>query len=407
MGAAATQNQVDRKLDRVILTDASRGELSGRLAAFSDFDDSDPALGQHSYPFLSDADQVPASFGKPGKTIQGSDGKTIAYQESGNFAFRSIDQVPPAAAIQSVKSLQLRLEGVRIFVPDSESDPFKNQVLCLIETKTCLGRKPDGADAGIDPDFFTDARTFEEAFRDSTAVFTESTAIKGGKLVSPKDGVWMLDLKALFKLDDAAAKDFILRNSTEFSNADAGFRKFRFILGNRVFASGGSLQMEFALDPALVPAGFSSRLPVPLHGESDRIHSKESKKSGAVHSKLELKLDDAKLWEGDGLSLAGKEILKDLGARLLQGMGEIKEIQVSPAGDADQAESRGRLLKAALVDAGLNDALFVPLDLKKDREHSVSLLQVGFTPESKPSPERSAWIGALEHDFSGSELSVD
>ena len=407
MGAAATQNQVDRKLDRVILTDASRGELRGRLTAFSDFDDSDPALDRHAYPFLSDSDQVPSSFGKPGKSMQGADGKAIAYQESGNFAFRAIDQIPPAASIQSVKSIQLRLEGVRIFVPDSEGDPLKNQILCLIETRTCLGRKPDGADAGINPDFFTDAKTFDEAFRNSAAIFTESTGIKGGKLLSPKDGVWMLDLKALFKLDDSTAKDFLLKNSTEFSSADAGFRKFRFILGNRIFAAGGSLQLEFALDPAAVPAGFEARLPVPLHGESDRIHSRESRKAGAVHSRIELKLEDAKLWEGDGLSLAGKELLKDLGSRLFQGSGEIREIRVSPAGDADQAESRGRLLKAALVDAGLNDALFVQEDLKKDREHAISLLQIEFAPDSKPTPERSAWMNALEHDFSGAELSVD
>jgi hypothetical protein len=263
--------------------------------------------GELSVPSDQDVAELSAHGKLPLSKKEDSGRNYITFSDSdkntgSNLIFRAIHQIPPKESITKVKKLELRLSGVNLFVPASLPDPDltqdpgkklnRGQVLCLLDGGACIGSR-EGLD--VSGTFMKSAKQLEGDWLSDSDFSRNGKLIEkkldGGDMLVSASGELVVDLLKHLKVDEAkgdqAAIDFIYDHSEEYSDAENGYRKFRFAMGGRVFAASGKLLVEFETDPALVPAQFESKPALPKKGASDQVYTKDQVKLAEPPSGLE------------------------------------------------------------------------------------------------------------------------
>jgi hypothetical protein len=239
----------------------------GHLSVLSDADIQE-AKGEGKLPF--------ATTHKPGWiTLDGGTMNTGA-----NLVFRAIRQVPPKEAITKVTKFRLKLSGLNVYEPAGFEGVFSdNQILCFLDGKACIGAvsqsEPQSRESHEKVAFLKSARILSEDWLTSTRFLPPTDLGEGAKLHSAS-GEQVVDFLGILNDQNAAQiVDFILAHSEPYSEEAHGYRKFRFVAGDRVFFSSGSLELEFETDSSRIPTNFSNSPPTPLKGGSDQVYSRD------------------------------------------------------------------------------------------------------------------------------------
>jgi|GEM_PF-5419159 len=318
----------------------------GALGPLSDYDlRVDPLIRESGLPFLSEVgfEKSFSTFKTPAVRARGKvklkDGKELDFGRGTNLVFRAIHQVPPAEAIRGVKVFKLKLNGVRIHAKSLEQ-LFDGQSVCFLDGKFCFGEKPTLAasseGSGGNPKFWS-GHTLVSIPESNFSSFTEAevesgsgTSTSDGKLFTSGSAGLEIDFLALLNGSSKAAVEFILKHSSDYSDAKAGYRKFRFSLGDRILADSGELILEWDLDSSKIPEDFGKRLAAPVHGASDmlllaaRTKDKPLRNAkGGLDSRFLRVFDELELTGGsagskpaEGLSDPAKEEIAGLGKKL-------------------------------------------------------------------------------------------
>jgi hypothetical protein len=283
------QNTTEADLKRIPVNAAL---LDGRLSVPSDLDILD--LGEN----LSEK-KFPFSQGQGVNEASSSDGLErpyITFKDSemntgSNLLFRAIHQIPPKASIRKVKKFQLTLSGLNRYQSgDERGELLEGQVLCFLSGKTCFGTKPK---TGISQDFWKGAKILPGDWLKASDFKSEEPLDGGGKLIS-SPGEQVVDFLRLLKgdpaihagatesadtaaADTAAIVEFIYRHSEAYSEEENGYRKFRFVVGDRLYLSSGKLELDFETGSAL-PADFAQRPGLPKKGALDQVYSRDQLK---------------------------------------------------------------------------------------------------------------------------------
>jgi hypothetical protein len=247
--------------------------------------------GQLSLPSDQDVAELSVPAKLPMLLPEDSDRNYITFSDSdenrgSNLIFRAIQQIPPKDAIRKVKKFELRLSGVNLFIPSSflSTEITQGQILCFLDGGACVGSRGGLHLSSI---FQEPARQLEgdwlsasDFTRDGKS--TETALEDRNKLLSAPGEVvvdFLKHLKGEATQGGRATVDFIYAHSEEYSEAENGFRKFRFAMSGRVHASSGKLVLEFETDPAQLPSQFNARPAIPKKGASDQVFTRDQVKA--------------------------------------------------------------------------------------------------------------------------------
>ncbi len=201
-------------------------------------------------------------------------GQSIPYSKRSNELLRVIHAFPPRTAVVGVKRFVLKLKDLTLFVPEGGKieETLSKQAVCLLDGKSCVGTNAAKDSLGA---------SFKEGAVISGNTLAESSEFKKKVLVpeSKTDFVFVrpgdleIDLLARFELTESAkAIDFVFQNSAQYSTHEH-YRKFRLALGEQIFAAGGSIELEFEVNPGKVPTGWDKQNVLPIEGAGDQILS--------------------------------------------------------------------------------------------------------------------------------------
>ena len=354
-------------------------DATGNLVPASEFDAADLQKND-KLPYEVESGSAIVDPKVPEQTIE-LNGKPVAYSKDSNEVIRAIRAVPPKEAITGIKTFKLKLTDVVVYLPKGTQKPMAGQSLCLVDGGgACLGEKPtEGARLSPHDRFWNGVKVSGGDVLPYPADFSAPVAAGNeGDQVAIRPGILEIDLLDRFQLDSRSAVDFVMSHSVQYSSDKSGkFRKFRMVLGNRIFVSGGSLELEFDLDPTKLPEGWEKISATPLNGANDTIRIvRESKdpegRGGATggetiknDSELKYELDSSVWLKNDGsgeLSDAGKTKALNLAATLGSRGDQVKEVVITVTpGDAPFAEK----LKAELIENQVSPDL---IRLKTDAE---------------------------------------
>ena len=244
------------------------------------------------------------SVGKPNFTLSTDKGQD-GFVKNSNVTLRSLNQVPAdPKAISDIRSLTLTLSGVRLYVDGSlnlsPAQVLANQVVCVLDHKTCFGGKLDpSVDSNVNKSFATGA-TFNPLSLASFADFTSlgqdpnnangtiyayngsanttnaasdvaaaTAAPSAAPSSAPVGPQLVIDLKAALGLSDADLAAWVVANSKVYDTT-GNYRKFRFVLANNIYASAGTLLYQYDLDPKWKkPANWNQAIGAPVGGKND------------------------------------------------------------------------------------------------------------------------------------------
>lgn len=273
------REQTDAELKRIPLNAAL---LDGSFSVLSDLDIKE-STGASELPFPRDkVTEVSSSPAQDRNYITFSDSE---LNLGTNLVFRAIRQVPPKESILKVKKFQLKLSGLNLYKPAGlKDDLLHGQILCFLDGKACVAASAAG-DATEKEGFLKRATSLSGEWLNAAVLRGEIDIAGGAKLVSAS-GVVVVDFLKILKGNDAAIVDFIYQHSQEYSEQESGHRKFRFAVGDRVYLSSGSLELEFETDPNKLPADFWKRPAIPKHGVSDQVYSLDQVKADSSASTL-------------------------------------------------------------------------------------------------------------------------
>jgi hypothetical protein len=420
--------------------------LDGKLLPFSSYDmsilksellfvDSDDANNNSR-----------SAIGSPEFVISGESAKQGFVKQSNVVfrAIRMVP--PVAAYMQKVTNFKLVLKDVRFYNDGTvkAEDALKNQVICLVDadpTKLkCAGGKLDLTDKNINPfwksatlsqyelatmaDFKSiyDMKGDEKIYQYvgvpapvtattaatlglptsspsaldlsmASASTDDATVANRGKL-KPKPVLGTpkatpvivaasleIDLQKAFGIADKDIAQWIIDNSTVY-DASGNYRKFRFQLGNNIYAKEGSLEFSYNPDTTVkLPSELAAVADAAVNGDSDvskdtdyqtGIKVDDSTVSGVRLAETipdtEFSFDLGTDGKTETISDASMTKLKTLATLLIKNQASILEIHVrsqmelTNAGNADQtiadpgktaAEARAALIKTALTSLGV------------------------------------------------------
>ncbi|NDG85630.1 MAG: hypothetical protein EBX52_11435 [Proteobacteria bacterium] len=242
------------------------------LGAISQADAKEISDKKLALPFTSGEDKVDfRTIGSP----TGKSSKDAAFVKSNNVVFRSIINVPKAEQVEEVKSLSLTLENWSL-VESKEGAAPESTILCLVggETikKSCFGKvkletaletkdsepvagEASGADpassGGANPIEIKAAKANAEFFNDlKIAAGVDTKMEESGEIAATKEKIMVakkveIDLLKVFGIKPADALKWITDNSVDFDGK--GHRKVRFVMGDQLYASGGSLVLNVTM----------------------------------------------------------------------------------------------------------------------------------------------------------------
>jgi hypothetical protein len=341
-------------LESAVVTDGSLGPLS-------DFDlKVDPVLAESGLPFLDEAgpEKSFSTFRNPrngNRKVKLKDNAPLSFVLHSNLVFRSIRQLPPKAAIQAVKSFKLKLNGFRVSAPEGVK-PELGQSLCILDGKICVGETPelskDGGSGG-NPKFWVGATVHGVDFMGSSGLKEVSKTDDGVALYSSESGVLEIDLLRTLNLSGNAAIEFLFKHSETYSHAEAGFRKFRFSLGDRVLADGGELILDLEINAGAVPEGYEKRLAAPLHGASDMVNF-DSKRKKRIMKGAKGTLQGEYLQILDQDKIASGEVSK-LSSKLSLHRAEIESIRLVSLSADKASEEMAQSVKSDLLKSGWSE----------------------------------------------------
>jgi hypothetical protein len=393
------------ELESAVVTDGTLGPLS-------DFDlKVDPLLAEAGLPFLDEAgpEKSFSTFRKPrngNRKVKLKDKAPLAYATHSNLVFRSIRQLPPKAAIQSVKSFKLKLNGFRVFAQDGVK-PERGQSLCILDGKICVGETPemskDGGSGG-NPKFWVGATVHGVDFLGSSSLKEISKTEDGGALFSSDSGGVEIDLLRSLNLSEKAAIEFLFKNSDSYSNVDAGFRKFRFSLGDRILADGGELILDLEVNAAAVPEGYEKRLPAPMHGASDMVNL-EAKRKKRIMKDLKKAPEGECLLILDQADIASSKISR-LSSKLSLHRAEIESIRVVSLSAEKASEEMAQTVKSELLKSGFTEQSIVMVTkIEEGAAPSVGIAVKFVAAIEKDSASRAKIMEDLRKEDSANEES--
>lgn len=276
----ALREAADFKRRGVSRVDVNRTD--GTLDLLSDLDVSEVSGG------LLFSDPTPYAFrdiSRPSFAIQNSvngssSNASLGFVKQSNLVFRSIVKMPPRLtpnAVKSIDGITLTLTGVRVSaVSGTSSVTLANQILCMFQHKECSGIFPTDSSSSFntaagytalnanfsslakESDFIL-THTIREDIQDSANL--DSTLFS--YVSADGTGTLTLDLMQIFGIStQAEALQWLDRYSVNYDQKGY-FRKFRFILGNSIYADSGKLTVQMTVDPSQVPADYASARAVP------------------------------------------------------------------------------------------------------------------------------------------------
>ena len=374
----------------------------GTLGPLSDYDlKVDPVLSEVGLPFLEKE-----GFEKSFSTFSHPE------QVQKNLVFRALLQIPPQASIRSVKTLKLKLKGVKVSATQPDSI-FEGQSLCLLDSKICLGSKPELAkegESGGNPKFWMDATVYPEGLPLKTEFKEISAGEAGSKVYSTASGEWEFDLMELLHLSGKSAIGFLVKQSNDYSAPEAGFRKFRFSIGNRISAEGGELLVEYDLDQNSIPKDYSKRLPSPIHGASDivNVDAKRSPRGlrdlkGVRSDEFAWIFDQKQLIESEAeeaLSPQGQAKIVEMSRRLSAHRSEVEQIDLVSLSHNEHSLKVAASIKSALVQSGWSEKIIVVYSkVDKTERQAIGVgVKLQAAIESDPSAKKSI-LDDLRKDF--------
>ena len=392
--------------------------IDGQLLPLSQFDS---AKLKTNLPFLDASDQINMvrTVGSPAFQIDGETTDGAGFVQSSNVVFRAIMQVPPKAeSIASVDQFKLVLHGVRLYVASGQKleDVIANQLLCMLDFKTCAGGKIDLSDKNINKAYLADANQINQAslalasqftlvstLSDGSAVYeaTPAAAAPAIAVVTPPTsssgtgtgasapkipttdpgttslpttttpmvaasttvnalvaGDLEIDLQSVFGLKAEEVDQWVIAHSTVFDST-GNYRKFQFVMGNNMYFSSGKLDYEFTVstDKSKVPANWNSAIGTPLNSDSDLRMSGPSPSLIAKE-----KIDATALAFTDDksaiLNSASLEKLKAFSVVLIanqDSIGKIRVTSVMDLGDGKPASKQLGINRATAVAKALTD----------------------------------------------------
>ncbi len=332
----------------------------GSLGPLSDYDlKIDTVLVESGLPFLDEAGPE-KSFSTFRHSNAGNrkakidDKSRVSYSPHSNLVFRAIQQLPPSNSILSVKSLKLRLNGVRMFVEEGVK-PESGQSICILDGKVCIGETPQMSKdrgSGGNSKFWVGATVHRSDFL-KISEWKEVAKADGGSIYSNDSGEIEVDLLQSLSLNEKTAIEFIFAHSDTYSAIESGYRKFRFSMGDRILADGGELILELDVNSVLVPKDYEKRLPAPAHGASDMINY-ESKRKKAILKKGEKSLQGEFLWILNQEEIESGRV-SELNAKLTPKRDQIEEIRLVSLGGEKPSEDLAGIAKSELLKAGWSE----------------------------------------------------
>ena len=235
-------------------------DTSGKLTILSDLDVTQ-VNGQ--LPYVDQADPF-QDIGYPSLSVKNLGGNGVAPSSDGfiiqsNLVFRAIVQLPPEAnknAITAVNAITLKLRGVTLNTDGNVSSAsLADQVLCFFESKKCIGKLDTDAKTNLNQTYLSDINASFSQISDFEAIHTinqddvnESKVFSYTGAAKSGPAELDLDLKALLGLSNTSdAISWLYKNSVEF-DTQSNFRKFRFSLGNNIYAAEGELVVDVTTD---------------------------------------------------------------------------------------------------------------------------------------------------------------
>jgi len=234
--------------------------VDGNLDRWSVFDSND----LKDLPFLNkdNTDAGVRAIGFPAISMKdpSNAANTLEFVQSSNVVFRAVMQIPDKKWVKGVRKLKLVLSGLRRYNAPSETySDLSKQVLCIMDGKVCSGDKaqtsPDKDN--LNPNFWASLDPVNTVFSKTPLRKTVAKLDDGSTLIGLDQDPIEFDLRDLFEITTGQGKavtelsaqeagdviDWLMAHSTAYG--DPNYRKFRFVMGNNVYADSGSLQIDF------------------------------------------------------------------------------------------------------------------------------------------------------------------
>ncbi len=325
-------------------------DVAGKLVPFSNFDLGE-AGGEAELPYESASENPVVDSHTPEKTFKKDGSGSISYAENSNELLRATIAFPPPEAIKGIKSFKLHLKGMVLFIPKGNEKPLLGQTICLMDGAACLGEKPiEAQDLAPQSKFWAKAKVSGlDPFSYPTDFLAPIELEKDGNRLSQRSEDLEIDLLQQFKLDSKAATDFVMAHSVPYSK-EGKFRKIRLSLGNRIYVSGGWIELEFDVDAEKVPQDWDKVPPLAVNGAKDNVRTwgKAEKEGTSKKSDLKFEMEPSEWTARDesGLSDLGKERARNLAATLSSRAREIQEVVIL---DSSEDCKFGEALKRELI----------------------------------------------------------